>query len=252
VHEIEPGKTVLVASDVHLGATSMIQQEAFLRWLEQAAAAAPHIVLNGDLFNFWFEYRWGHTQGHDAVLELLREIIDGGVRVTMMGGNHDWWGGSVLRDEIGIDLYDEPVVVELAGLRTLLAHGDGLGRGDLRYRVARVILRGRPTRLAFGLLPPRFGDRVAGVISKTDGRWAPPGPSELARSAALERWALGALESQPDLDLVLLGHTHVPVIVDSGSGRWYINTGDWVHHRSYAVLREGEDPRLTEWDGTIS
>jgi UDP-2,3-diacylglucosamine pyrophosphatase LpxH len=56
---------------------------------------------------------------------------------------------------------------------------------------------------------------------------------------------------RPELDLVLLGHTHVPELVPVADGRWYMNSGDWVYHRSYIVLREGQEPRLEEWDGTI-
>ena len=50
-------QTVLVASDVHLGTISAEQEDAFATWLDQAAEAASWIVLNGDIFDFWFEYR---------------------------------------------------------------------------------------------------------------------------------------------------------------------------------------------------
>ena len=45
-----------------------------------------------------------------------------------MGGNHDWWGGRYLREEIGIEL-DHPVTRDLAGHCTY-KDGDGLGTGD--------------------------------------------------------------------------------------------------------------------------
>ena len=249
---MNPAETVLVASDIHLGAISSEQEHAFMVWLQQAAQAASWIVLNGDLFDFWFEYRRGHTRGHGATLERLREIVDAGVRVTLMGGNHDWWGGTHLRDDVGLDFRQDPLVTDVAGLRTLLAHGDGLGRGDLEYRAMRLLFRSLPTRWAFGMLPPRVGDRLARVVSQTERRWGEPGPSDLARSEALREWALGELERRPELDLILLGHTHVPTMLQVDSGQWYINTGDWVYHRSYAVLEKGQQPKLVEWKGEIS
>ena len=248
---MDPARTVLVASDAHLGSTSPEQSGAFLTWLAQASDATDHIVLNGDVFDFWFEYAWGTTRGHEVALAELRVIVDGGTRVTIMGGNHDWWGGRYLREEVGVEFLQDPIVTDLAGHRTWLGHGDGLGRGDLGYRVMRPVLRGRFTRWAFGSLPPAVGDRIARGVSKTEERWRPPGPAEEASAARLRGWALDHLERSRDIDLILLGHCHIPSVDEPEPGRWYINSGDWVYHRSYVVLEEGREPRLEHWDGAI-
>ena len=34
--------------------------------------------------------------------------------------------------------------------------------------------------------------------------------------------------------------------------RWYVNSGDWVYHKSYVTLEEGRPPRLAEWEATPS
>jgi UDP-2,3-diacylglucosamine hydrolase len=243
--------TVLVASDVHLGTISEEQEHAFASWLDQAAAAAPWIVLNGDIFDFWFEYRWGTSRGYDSTLTQLRRIVDSGVRVTLMGGNHDWWGGTHLRDEVGVEFLQDPVTMDMAGLRTFLAHGDGLGKGGLAYRALRLMFRGRWTRFAFGMLPPRLGDWVGGGVSQTENKWKPSGPAELETAKVLKEWAFAELTRRPELDLVLLGHTHVPMCERMGENGWYVNSGDWVYHRSYVILREGEDPRIVQWEGAV-
>ena len=240
---------MLVASDVHLGATRPEQERAFAAWLDHAAGAASWIILNGDLFDFWFEYRWGIPRGYESMLAQLRAVVDGGVPVTLMGGNHDWWGGTYLRDEIGLEFLQEPVVRPIAGHRTLLAHGDGLGAGDLAYHALKRVLRSRPVRLGYGLLPISLGDRLAGRMSRTERRGNHWGPKQEARSIALEAWALDTLRDRPELDLVLLGHTHRPLAREAGAGRWYVNSGDWVHHRSYVSLESGAPPRLCEWGG---
>ena len=241
-----PTKPVLVASDIHLGAAPAHQERAFMNWLGHAGEAASWIILNGDLFDFWFEYRWGTTRGYDEVLRTLRDIVDSGVPVTLMGGNHDWWGGSYLREEIGLEFLQEPITRDVAGHRTFLAHGDGLGRGELGYHVLRSVLRGRPTRWAFGMLPPAVGDGIARIVSATEGRGLPQG-RELERAAALEEWAMTKLLSEPELTLVILGHTHLPVVREVEPGRWYANPGDWVFHRSYLTLERACEPRLVRW-----
>ena len=242
-------KPVLIASDAHLGAAPPHQERAFLRWLEHAGRTAGEIILNGDVFDFWFEYRRGTTKGHEAVLDILRCVVDSGVPVTLVGGNHDWWGGAHLRDEIGMTVQPEPSVRDLAGRRAFLAHGDGLGRGDVGYRLLKGVLRGRATRWAYGLLPPSVGDRIARAVSRTGRKWDEWGPHQEARSRALAEWAEAHLLAEPELELVVLGHTHRPILREVRAGQWYVNTGDWVVHRSYVVLERGRPPRLLEWEG---
>jgi UDP-2,3-diacylglucosamine hydrolase len=241
-------RPVYLASDVHLGAVSRAHEEAFYAWLRHAAAEAGQIVLNGDLFDFWFEYFTGIPTGYDEVLALLTEVVRGGTPVTLMGGNHDWWGGRYLREEIGLEFLQDPVVRDYGGLRTLLAHGDGLGRGDLGYRALRLVLRGRLTRFGFGLLGPGLGGRIAGGVSQTEGRTPERTRAEKERAEALEAWAVGQLGARPELDLVVLGHTHAPRLREVGTGRWYVNAGDWVQHDTYVVLDGGgAPPRLLTW-----
>ncbi len=242
-----PSKPILVASDVHLGAISRAQEQAFLGWLGQCGDAASALVLNGDLFDFWFEYRSVIPRGYTRVLGTLADLADAGLPVTLMGGNHDWWGGTYLREEVGVEFLTDPVVRTLAGRKTFLAHGDGLGKGDVGYRLLRLILRGRGTRWAFRWLHPDIGARVARRVSQTVERWGAPTEAERRRSRVLEAWARAKLAAEPELDLVLLGHTHLPLLCEVEEARWYVNTGDWVHHRSYLVLNEGSAPRLEEW-----
>ena len=223
-----------------------------MAWLDHAAEAASWIILNGDLFDFWFEYRWGITRRYDALLARLREIVSAGLPVTLMGGNHDWWGGSYLREEIGLEFLQEPVVREIAGRTTFLAHGDGLGEGDAGYRALKVVLRSPVTKFTFGLLPIAVGDRIGGHTSNTPERWNQWGERQEERSAALEEWARAKLDTERELELVVLGHTHLPMVREVSPDRWYVNSGDWVCHKSYVTLEQGRPPRLEEWEATPS
>jgi len=235
---------VLIASDAHLGAVPPENARAFVRWLEQTAADASLVILNGDVFDFWFEYRSAIPRGHTRVLGALTALVDAGVPVWFMGGNHDWWGGSFLRNEIGLRVLHDPVVEDLAGYRTFLAHGDGLGKGDLGYRALRWMLRSRLTVGAFRLLHPDVGAWIARAVSQTEHRGGGPSAAERARADVLEAWALEHLDAHPDVDLVVLGHTHVPVLRPVAEGRWYANAGDWVNHRSWLELSPGRPPCL--------
>ena len=238
---------IYLTSDLHLGSAPEGTRDAFLSWLEHCGSHASKVIINGDLFDFWFEYGSVIPRGHTRVLGALAALIDAGVPVLYMGGNHDWWGGSYLTDEIGVEFHQEPLILDLQGRRTLLAHGDGVGGGDLGYRILKLILRGRPTRFAFRWLHPDLGAWIARRVSKTETRAGKPIEKQMIRSRFLEAWARSRLESDPGLQMVALGHTHIPILREVEPGRYYLNSGDWIVNRSYAVLHEKAPPALFLW-----
>lgn len=243
-----PELPAYLASDVHLGSAPPETEPAFVSWLEHCGSHASRVLINGDLFDFWFEYRAAIPRGHTRILGALAALVDSGVPVLMMGGNHDWWGGSYLREEVGVDFRQDPVTLEIQGRTVFLAHGDGVGGGDLGYKVLKLLLRGRLTRAAFRWLHPDLGAWVARRVSKTDQRTGEPLEKQIARTRFLQDWATAYLQEHPEVDLVALGHTHIPVLKEVCPGRYYLNSGDWLVHLSYGVLEAGEAPRLFGWD----
>jgi UDP-2,3-diacylglucosamine hydrolase len=241
-------KPIFLTSDVHLGVVPRETEASFIRWLEHASDRASEVVINGDLFDFWFEYRSAIPRGHTRVLGALAAVVDSGVHVTLMGGNHDWWGGDYLTEEVGVRFLRDPTVLDLAGLRTLLAHGDGVGAGDLGYRILKLILRGRLTIWAFGWLHPDLGAWLARRVSQTEYRIGGPTDHEKTRARELEKWARQHLVENRSLDLVVLAHTHVPALEEVEPRRWYANAGDWLNHRTYLVLQEGGAPKMEIWE----
>jgi UDP-2,3-diacylglucosamine hydrolase len=235
-----------IASDVHLGAVPRATEATFLRFLDHVGQHARSLLLPGDLFDFWFEYGTVIPGKHFRVLGGLARLVEAGIPVTMIGGNHDAWGGRFLREEVGITFYANTVRLELAGKPALVAHGDGLGRGDLRYRMLRAFLRSRPTVAAFRALHPELGLRVARAVSSTEGK---AGGQEVAwgRARYLEEWAKSQLRSDPSLGWVVCGHSHVPTVTQVSTGQYYLNPGDWINHYTYITVTEDGEPALHRW-----
>ncbi len=239
---------VYIASDVHLGAVSSEVETSFHRWLEFAAARSRRIVLNGDLFDFWFEYTGGTVPGHERTLDLLRRVVDGGTRVDFLGGNHDWWGGRVLTEEVGLVLHHRPQRWRLAGREAWVGHGDGEGPGDHGYKALAAVIRNPLFVALYRRLPPEVGNRIAAQATSTHGKTGGPTEGERANAARLEAWGRDLLRRDPTLEVIVTGHTHVPARVEVDRDRWYLNAGDWVFHRSYLRLTTGESPALFGWE----
>ncbi len=245
-----PDKPVYWVSDVHLGAVPPETEEAFRRWLQHVRESGSHLVISGDLFDFWFEYRHVVLARHVRVLALLADLVASGVPVTMLGGNHDWWAGDFLRRDIGLDYRGGPLRAEFQGRSTLVVHGDGLGSGDTPYKALRAMLRTPVTRWLFRWLHPDLGIGLVHRISGTRAhRAAKSQGASSGRAAHLLAWAKDQLESDPTLEMVVAGHVHEPSVIEIAPARFYVNTGDWVKRRSYVTTKAGEPPILHEWGG---
>ncbi len=240
-------KPIYLTSDVHLGAVGEETQSSFIDWLEWAASTGDQIIINGDLFDFWFEFRNGIPSGYTKSLSCLQSVVQNGVPITLIGGNHDWWGGKYLREEVGITFQQDPLLLELAGYRTFIAHGDGLGRGDLIYKCFKYFLHSKFLINLFSILEPKLGTWIAERVSRTKEKALNPCWQKYNRSESLKQWASGQLAREPCWDLIFLGHTHVPSIEQMGTDRYYINTGDWLYHQSFAILKYGQKPCLYSW-----
>lgn len=243
-------KPVYVVSDIHLGAVPAETERAFRRFLDHVAAHASFLLINGDLFDIWFEYRHVIPAQHYRVLAKLRDVVEAGVQVAFVGGNHDGWAGWFLRDEIGIALHEGPVHITLGGRRTLVAHGDGVGRGDLKYRALKKMIRNRIFTGAFRAIHPDLGLRVALIASTTEHKAEGADRAAAGRAAFIQAWAEDELRRDPSLQLVLAGHAHLASLREVEPGRWYVNSGDWLNTFDYVVLPPGGGPpQLLAWTG---
>jgi len=226
-------------SDVHLGSAghsgSDREKLAKLSLLfGRMAGPGDRLFILGDLFDFWFEYRSVIQKEHLEIIRLLKDLRSRGVTVDLLVGNHDFWIGDFLSRELGITVHRQPLALEAGGKKMFLAHGDGLGKGDLGYKMLKVVLRNPFTIWLYRLLHPDLAIPFAKWFSQvsrnhlTRDMHLDPGPMlEVAR----EKFAQG-------FDCVLLGHTHLPTVHEE-NGKIYINLGDFIASFSYAVFRDG-------------
>lgn len=241
-----PADVAIVVSDAHLGAAAHDVAPAFHRFLEAVPDLASHLVINGDLFEFWFEYRSVIPRAAFGTLAALAAVRRAGVRLTVTGGNHDRWGGAFWREELGATFHADAAQLELAGWPALVTHGDRVAEPDRRSRLLGMITRHRWTQSVFRALHPDAGLALVRRLGPVLGR--PVSDIDLERAAAAQRTAARALLAQrPDLAMVVMGHTHRPVIEPCGEGRWYVNPGAWLDGFRYArVTRDG--PALARFE----
>lgn len=234
-----------VISDIHLGhASADVERSliAYLRWLPSHAGS---LLINGDLFEFWFEWRTVVPRSAVRVLAALMELRDVGFPVLMLGGNHDCWGGDVLR-EAGVEFHLGSWKGSIAGWNARVEHGDGLRpREDRGYRLLRDwVLRNRLAIRAFRMLHPDFASRLAFGSAQTSRSYQPRDEGR-----GLHLVAEQMLEADPSLDLLIFGHSHVAALERLPSGNVYANAGSWLDAPTCLVVTP-DRIAMREWTGS--
>jgi len=233
----EQGCAYFIA-DAHLGqgseSSNRARERDLLAFLDRVGGEGAALYVVGDLFDFWFEYGHAIPKRFVRVLTALAALARGGLPVTYLGGNHDFWIGDYLRRELDLAFTDQPLPLTLQNRRIFLAHGDGLGPGDHGYKLLKQVLRNRAARFLFRWIHPDVGIPIASAASHTSRHHAPRPrrtEEELCAMLAEPRFREG-------YDAVLLAHLHRP-IHRRPEGRDFIVLGDWIDRRTVVKLEGG-------------
>src|SRR5918998_1984448 len=95
------GRTLVIVSDAHLGVAPSGTEEALLEFLDAVPTLGDCLLINGDLFDFWFTYSRvipRHGFHVAAAVARLREHMP----IVMVGGNHDRWDRDFWQRDVGV------------------------------------------------------------------------------------------------------------------------------------------------------
>ncbi len=232
-------------SDAHLGSephkSEKIKEQKLLRFFEHVSQNGERLIIVGDLFDFWFEYRQVIPRGYTRILCALSRLRDLDIDMHYIAGNHDFWMRDYLSSEFGITLHFDETDITLNRKKFYIFHGDGLARDDTGYRILKRIFRNKINIFLYSLLHPDLGIPFARWMSsvsrrhtRRDGRLS----DEDYIERALQKFNQG-------YDYAIFGHLHSPRIEQFGQ-KTYVNLGDWITNFSYAEF-DGKDLNLLEW-----
>lgn len=226
-------------SDAHLGsddpASEKVKLEKLFAFLEMVRRDGEKLYILGDLFDFWFEYKTAIPKQHLRVVFKLASLVEAGIPIHYITGNHDFWLGDFLSREVGIVIHGDRMEATEQGKKLFLIHGDGLSPADWKYRAfVRFPLRNRVAIALYRLLPPDWGIPLAKAVSSRSRNHTSGRQQHFLKD--YETFAEKKLGE--GYDAVIIAHTHEPVFKQFGNGI-YLNTGDFYNHFSYGRLAEG-------------
>jgi len=240
----------LFISDLHLSGERPEANEQFFRFLGEEAAGAQALCVLGDLFEYWIgddelEAADGDPLAREAV-RALRSLTQSGVAVHFMHGNRDFLIGRGFAAATGILLLEDPTVMSVAGVPTLLMHGDTLCTDDVDYQAWRAKARDPQFQATF--LSKSLGERRAmtAMLREKSKEVIAGKPAEIMDvNAAAVREAF----HRHGVTRMIHGHTHRPgrheLEVDGRRcERWVLP--DWYGRGGYLEISGGK-PRLVSF-----
>ncbi len=249
--ELEAGKKIYFLSDFHLGAPdyaqSLVREKKIVAFLQQIRSDAALIIIAGDIFDFWFEYKTVVPKYFVRLLGKLAEITDSGIPVMLFAGNHDMWMRDYFEKEMHIPVYFEPKEFQWNGQQFYIGHGDGLGPGDHGYKMLKKIFRNPLCQWLFGVLHPDWGIALANFFSRKSR--AKTGAADAIFLGEDKEWLVifcKEILKQKEVDYFIFGHRHLPMDIQLNEQSRYINLGDWIKHFTYAVF-DGQQLSLQQW-----
>lgn len=223
-------RAVDFVSDLHLQASDPATADVWRHYLQTPPSErADALFILGDLFEVWV--------GDDVLLDprcfasscaALVRAYSRHTPVFFLHGNRDFLLGEAAAQAFGMEMLEDPCVLELPQGRCLLSHGDALCLDDTEYQQFRALVRAPAWRTSFLSHSLQERENTArGIRNQSEARKQVNPPNRWADAdtqAVLEGLKNAAA------DTLIHGHTHRPAHHDLGEGRSRIVLSDWDAH----------------------
>ncbi len=238
-------KTYYFISDIHLGLRSpKIEREMekkLVRFLNHAKDSSDELFIIGDLFDYWFEYKRVIQKGFIRTLAALSDYSDSGKKIHYIIGNHDFLHRDFFEKEIGALMYHVPIDLILNGGKFFIAHGDGMVKNDLGYKILKRVLRNKSLQKIYSLVHPDLGIKIASATSKTSRDYT--SNKNYGMLDGLAEAAKSKIDS--GYDYVIFGHSHNRSLEKYKQGT-YVNLGTWLDQPCYGKFTETFE--IIDWE----
>jgi UDP-2,3-diacylglucosamine hydrolase len=234
----------LFISDLHLCPSRPEINRIFTGFLAGAALQADALYVLGDLFEYWAGDDDIDDPFNAQVVEALKACSDR-VPVHLMHGNRDFLLGSAFARASGVRLVSDPLLADIGGMPTLLAHGDTLCTDDTDYLRFRAEVRSPAWIDAFVATSLSARKAKIEVLRRESAAEKKRKPDAIMD---VNEGAVAKLLREHGYPRLIHGHTHRPARhVHSVDGhrceRWVL--ADWYASGSYLRCTDRECAAVT-------
>jgi UDP-2,3-diacylglucosamine hydrolase len=202
-------------------------------FLESVKKSKGSLIINGDLFDFYFEYPHVIPKAYFDVYQIISELTNSGITVHYVLGNHDYWTQDFISDSLNMIVHKNDIDFEINGKKFHVTHGDGLLTWERGYRYVKKILHSRFTIWMFRWLHPTIGYGLAEWIASRSRHFEHSKEHNDRVRNELVRIATPIINS--GTDYFITGHYHQHTDEKIGEGRLII-LGEWIKTFTYAMF----------------
>jgi UDP-2,3-diacylglucosamine hydrolase len=228
-------KTLFI-SDLHLSEESGDARKYFLDFLQEKTQEAEALYILGDFFEVWC----GDDDHAEWIAEVINSIKNLKIKVYFMQGNRDFLLGKIFAEKCGAILLEDPTVIDLYGVPTLLTHGDSLCTEDQAYQRWRKFSHNRLIQKIFLSLPLSWRQKIANHLRKKSKDYVKALSSEIM-DVTLK--SVDEIAQKYQVTQLIHGHTHRPAVHKRGSYTRFV-LPDWHAKGGMLVTKFNEPPQL--------
>ena len=206
-------ENVYFITDAHLGSWALDnnreREKLLIDFLDSVRDKAKAIYMLGDMFDFWYEFKYVVPKGYTRFLGKLSELTDSGIEIHYFTG----------------------------GKKFYLAHGDGMGDPSRSFRILRSIFKNRFCQFCFSLLPTRWSIYLG-------MRWAKHSmkghldsgivPYQGESNEHLVQYAKQYLKNDDSINYFIFGHRHIELDLMLSRESRVLILGDWISQKTFA------------------
>ena len=209
----------LIISDVHLG-SYYSKEEKLLSFLK--SVEFDELVLAGDIIDFI-----KIPQFTETTIKIFDHISKLDKKIVYVVGNHDIAFEKFIGKQFAHIEFVSKYEFEYGDRAYRIQHGDQYETGLVHYRFTMNVIS-----IFHDMLERFFKKNLAALLVKMFVK-----KKKIKRIWNIIKW-------NDDVDVFIMGHTHIPEVViwvdPSENIRTYANTGDWVEHSTYIILKDNK------------
>lgn len=239
--KLPPKSALVVASDVHVRDAKDDRYELLCQLIEEATRTkAQALVLNGDIFEFFFGWHSYFRNKYSRLLFLLDKLASNGSQVWFVEGNHEYGLDGLSRHfRFQVVPSDGGIIMSPDGKRILVAHGDLLSP-DFNYRVFRRVMRSQFVNCLAFIFPQNILDKLTLWLARTSRS---KDKYRVLKHDKIRLMAASKMREQC-ADVIIFGHFHHPYDDRLPESGHLISVTSWDQPSCIVVSQTGEITRV--------